>query len=91
MDRYSDNVLDYLQYFRIFVTFQMAQLKVEATLKDMLEQKNKLAYENGKLQSELTQVKTELSVVTVESTTAVQQKKMNEILQDKFLKVTIFY
>lgn len=69
----------------------MAQLKVEATLKDMLEQKNKLAYENGKLQSELTQVKTELSVVTVESTTAVQQKKMNEILQDKFLKVTIFY
>lgn len=91
MDRYSDNVLDYLQYFRIFVAFQMAQLKVEATLKDMLEQKNKLAYENGKLQSELTQVKTELSVVTVESTTAVQQKKMNEILQDKFLKVTIFY
>ncbi|PVD36717.1 hypothetical protein C0Q70_03703 [Pomacea canaliculata] len=65
---------------------QMAQLKVEATLKDMLEQKNKLAYENGKLQSELTQVKTELSVVTVESTAAVQQKKMNEILQDKFLK-----
>ncbi|XP_025079864.1 coiled-coil domain-containing protein 150-like [Pomacea canaliculata] len=68
---------------------QMAQLKVEATLKDMLEQKNKLAYENGKLQSELTQVKTELSVVTVESTAAVQQKKMNEILQDKFLKPEI--
>ncbi|GFO30928.1 coiled-coil domain-containing protein 150-like [Plakobranchus ocellatus] len=63
---------------------QNTQRRVEDALSEMLEQKNRLAYENGKLQSKLTQVQQELEDTAQEQGDIVQLRKLSQSLQTKY-------
>ncbi|KAK6176820.1 hypothetical protein SNE40_015048 [Patella caerulea] len=65
---------------------QSSQKKIEETLKDMLDQKNKLAYENGKLQSQVTQMRSELQSAQKDLSDVPQLRKLSKGLQDKYSK-----
>ncbi|XP_071109363.1 coiled-coil domain-containing protein 150-like [Haliotis cracherodii] len=63
---------------------QMSHKKVHSTLKEMMEQKNKLAYENGRLQSQIHQLKDDLDLATRGQLDAGHIKKLNQALQEKY-------
>lgn len=60
---------------------------METTLKEMLDQKSKLAYENGKLQSQVAQITSDLATAQAASTDVTQLRKVNEALQEKLAQV----
>ncbi|BFZ23483.1 hypothetical protein BsWGS_26522 [Bradybaena similaris] len=65
---------------------QATQRTVEAALKEMMEQKTKLAYENGKLQALVDQLQQELAMVTKDHMSTFQLRKLTESLQVKYAK-----
>ena len=67
----------------------MTQRKVETTLKDMMEQKNKLAYDNGKLQSQVTQLSQDLAAAQAQCSDIAQLRKVNEMAQAKVIQVSV--
>ena len=69
---------------------QNTQRRVEDALSEMLEQKNRLAYENGKLQSTLRQLTQELEEATREQGDIVQLRKLSQSLQAKYTQVSCF-
>ncbi len=56
---------------------------------DMLEQKNKLAYEKGRLQSKVDQLQKEVEQLAGAHTDSVGLGKMKQALEAKLNKVTI--
>ncbi len=56
---------------------------------DMLEQKNKLAYEKGRLQSKVDQLQKEVEQLAEAHTDSVGLGKMKQALEAKLNKVTI--
>ena len=68
---------------------QVTQRKVETTLKDMMEQKNKLAYDNGKLQSQVTQLSQDLAAAQAQCSDTAQLRKVNEMAQAKVIQVSV--
>ena len=76
-----------MHYQPFFV--QMTQRKVETTLKDMMEQKNKLAYDNGKLQSQVTQLSQDLAAAQAQCSDTAQLRKVNEMAQAKVIQVSV--
>lgn len=53
----------------------------------MMEQKNKLAYENGRLQSQVSQLQGQLELMTSTQDEASQYRKMNDGIQIRYDKV----
>ena len=76
----------YLQ--EIVFLLQAAQQHVEKTMTDMLEQKNKLAYDKGRLQSKVDQLQRDLESLANAQTELVQSKKLNASLEVKYHKVS---
>ncbi|XP_060580198.1 coiled-coil domain-containing protein 150-like isoform X3 [Ruditapes philippinarum] len=77
---------------------QQAQKHVENTLKEMMDQKNKLAYENGRLQTQVEQATIELESLRKTDLEVTKYKQISEALASKYsqceteiseLKVTI--
>ena len=68
---------------------QMTQRKVETTLKDMMEQKSKLAYDNGKLQSQVTQLSQDLAAAQAQCSDTAQLRKVTEMAQAKVIQVSV--
>ncbi|XP_076451645.1 uncharacterized protein LOC143287500 isoform X2 [Babylonia areolata] len=66
---------------------QTTHRKVESTLKEMVEQKNKLAYDNGKLQSQVTQLKQDLTAAQTTCSDNTQLRKVNEMVQGKLVQL----
>ncbi|KAK7094021.1 coiled-coil domain-containing protein 150-like isoform X2 [Littorina saxatilis] len=66
---------------------QMTQRKVETTLQDMVEQKNKLAYDNGRLQSQAAQLTQDLATAQAQCTDTAHLRKVNEAAQTKLMQV----
>lgn len=54
----------------------------------MVEQKNKLAYENGKLRSTVSRLQQEISDVTRDQADITQLRRLTESLQAKYTKVS---
>ncbi|XP_033763088.1 coiled-coil domain-containing protein 150-like isoform X3 [Pecten maximus] len=69
-----------------YETHKTASTKIEDTMKDMMEQKNKLAYDNGRLQSQVSQLTAQLDVLSGSQTEISQYRKLNQELQKKFDK-----
>ncbi|XP_060075980.1 coiled-coil domain-containing protein 150-like [Ylistrum balloti] len=69
-----------------YETQKVANTKIEDTMKDMMEQKNKLAYENGRLQSQVSQLTAQLDVLTGSHTEVSQYRKQSQDLQKKWDK-----
>ncbi|XP_055863474.1 coiled-coil domain-containing protein 150-like isoform X2 [Biomphalaria glabrata] len=65
---------------------QVTQKKIEETLNAMMEQKNKLAYENGKLQSTINQLNLELGESAKKKEDVNQLKTLNQSLLTKYAK-----
>ncbi|KAK0063714.1 coiled-coil domain-containing protein 150-like isoform X1, partial [Biomphalaria pfeifferi] len=65
---------------------KVTQKKIEETLNAMMEQKNKLAYENGKLQSTINQLNLELGESAKKKEDVNQLKTLNQSLQTKYAK-----
>ncbi|KAH9508698.1 hypothetical protein Btru_049657 [Bulinus truncatus] len=63
---------------------QVTQRKIEDTLNDMMEHKNKLAYENGKLQSTINQLQQEIAELMKNREDTNQLKKLNQTLKAKY-------
>ena len=72
----------------IILLLQAAQQHVEKTMADMLEQKNKLAYDKGRLQSKVDQLQRDLESLANAQTELVQSKKLNVSLEAKYHKVS---
>ena len=72
----------------IVLLLQAAQQHVEKTMADMLEQKNKLAYDKGRLQSKVDQLQRDLESLANAQTELVQSKKLNVSLEAKYHKVS---
>ena len=68
---------------------QMTQRKVETTLQEMMEQKNKLAYENGKLQSQVTQLTQDLAAAQAQCSDTAQLRKASEMAQARLVQVSV--
>ena len=66
---------------------QGSHKQVEATLKEMVEQKNKLAYEKGKLQAQVDSYQHELESLAGAQTELTQYKRITTSLEAKLSKV----
>lgn len=66
---------------------QAAQNHVEKTLKDMMDQKNKLAYENGRLQTQVEQITVELEGLRKADLECAHYRQLAEALQSKYSQV----
>lgn len=60
-------------------------------MRDMVEQKTKLAYENGRLQSQVSQMTSQLEILSGSQAEATQLRKINEGLQGRYDVVSIYY
>ncbi|CAC5405196.1 unnamed protein product [Mytilus coruscus] len=65
---------------------QETQSKVEKTMMEMMEQKNKLAYENGSLQTQVTHLTAEVDKLKNAQNDATKLKHINEGLQNRYDK-----
>ncbi|KAL8622666.1 hypothetical protein ACOMHN_009300 [Nucella lapillus] len=66
---------------------QLTQRKVDSTLQEMVEQKTRLAYANGKLQSQVTQLTQDLTAAHAQCTDTTQLRKVNEMAQSKLIQL----
>ena len=57
-------------------------------MKEMMEQKNRLAYDNGRLQSQLTQVTSQLDELKTKDTDATQNRNLYDAMQIRYEKVS---
>ncbi|KAL3862086.1 hypothetical protein ACJMK2_008081 [Sinanodonta woodiana] len=62
---------------------QETQKRVENTMKEIMEQKNKLAYENGRLQTQVDQMRADLESMSHAHKDAKQNRQLNEGLQTR--------
>ncbi|KAL5015194.1 hypothetical protein ScPMuIL_009464 [Solemya velum] len=62
------------------------QKRVEASLKEMMEQKNKYAYDNGHLQATVAQLQSQIHASVITQTEAVHLRELNTSLQEKYNK-----
>lgn len=69
-----------------FESQQETQGKVERTMMEMMEQKNKLAYENGSLQTQVTHLTAEVDKLKNAQTDATKLKHINDGLQNRYDK-----
>lgn len=53
-------------------------------MKDMMEQKNKLAYDNGRLQTEVQELRGQVDILKISSTDAEQLRTKNSSLQSRY-------
>lgn len=53
-------------------------------MKDMMEQKNKLAYDNGRLQTEVQELRGQVDILKISSTDAEQLRAKNSSLQSRY-------
>lgn len=74
-----------------FLCLKAAQKHVEKTLKDMMDQKNKLAYENGRFQTQVEQMSLELDGLRKSDLECTQYKQLAEALQSKYSQVQSTY
>lgn len=70
---------------------QQAQKHVESTLKEMMDQKNKLAYENGRLQTQVEQTTQELESLRKADLESTKYKQLAETLAAKYSQVADFF
>jgi regulator of replication initiation timing len=70
-----------------FHLIQQAQKHVENTLKEMMDQKNKLAYENGRLQTQVEQATIELESLRKTDLEVTKYKQISEALASKYSQV----
>ncbi|XP_021369483.1 coiled-coil domain-containing protein 150-like isoform X3 [Mizuhopecten yessoensis] len=75
-----------LERINSYETHKAASTKIEDTMKDMMDQKNKLAYDNGRLQSQVSQLTAQLEVLSGSHTEVSQYRKLNQDLQKKYDK-----
>lgn len=61
-----------------------SQSRVEKVMKDMMEQKNKLAYDNGRLQTEVQELRGQVDILKISSTDAEQLRTKNSSLQSRY-------
>ncbi|XP_078338802.1 coiled-coil domain-containing protein 150-like isoform X2 [Crassostrea virginica] len=61
-----------------------SQGRVEKVMKDMMEQKNKLAYDNGRLQTEVQELRGQVDILKISSTDAEQLRAKNSSLQSRY-------
>lgn len=61
-----------------------SQSRVEKVMKDMMEQKNKLAYDNGRLQTEVQELRGQVDILKISSTDAEQLRAKNSSLQSRY-------
>ena len=76
--------------FSIFCMVQQAQKHVETTLKEMMDQKNKMAYENGRLQTQLEQTTLELEALRKLDLDTNKYKTLADTLANKYGGVSVF-
>lgn len=69
-----------------FESQQETQGKVEKTMMEMMEQKNKLAYENGSLQTQVTHLTAEVEKLKNAQNDATKLKHINDGLQNRYDK-----
>ncbi|KAK3591041.1 hypothetical protein CHS0354_026055 [Potamilus streckersoni] len=62
---------------------QETQKRVENTMKEIMEQKNKLAYENGRLQTQVDQMRADMESMSHAHKDAKQNRQLNEGLQTR--------
>ena len=74
-----------------FLYFKAAQKHVEKTLKEMMDQKNKLAYENGRLQTQVEQMSAEVEGLRKADLECTQYKQLAEALQSKYSQVILAF
>jgi len=60
---------------------------VETTLKEMMEQKNKMAYENGRLQTQVEQANLELDTLRKSDLECTKYKQLADALANKYSQV----
>ncbi|XP_013416003.1 coiled-coil domain-containing protein 150-like [Lingula anatina] len=65
---------------------QQAQHQVDHVIAEMTEQKNKLAYEKGKLQSKLEQLQRDMESLSGSKAELAQLRKINQALEGKYTK-----
>lgn len=68
---------------------QSSQKQLDSTLKETTEQKNRLAYDKGRLQSQVTQLQAEVTALADTRAEAIQLNKQREAMEAKYLKVNI--
>lgn len=61
-----------------------SQSRVEKVMKDMMEQKNKLAYDNGRLQTEVQELRGQVDILKISSTDTEQLRAKNSSLQSRY-------
>ena len=76
-----------VHFIIFFSCLKAAQKHVEKTLKDMMDQKNKLAYENGRFQTQVEQMSLELEGLRKADLECTQYKQLAEALQSKYSQV----
>ena len=68
--------------------FQESQNRVEKSMQEMLEQKNKLAYENGKLQTQVAQLTSQVDLLTESSKEATKFRCISDNVQQRYDSVS---
>ncbi|XP_062594271.1 coiled-coil domain-containing protein 150-like isoform X2 [Saccostrea cucullata] len=61
-----------------------SQNRVENVMKEMMEQKNKLAYENGRLQTEVQELRGQVDILKTSSTDSEHLRAKNSSLQSRY-------
>ncbi len=70
---------------------QLSQKQIEEAMTEMMQAKNKLAYENGVLQSRLEQFSLDLSNQSTIKADNSQLREKNQALQNQYNKVSNFF
>ncbi|KAJ7990627.1 hypothetical protein DPEC_G00302350 [Dallia pectoralis] len=70
---------------------QEAQQQVEQMLKELIDSKNKLAYEKGSLQTQVDQLQEEVRELKVARAESVQQRKRSSVLKNKYTQTLTCY
>ena len=70
-----------------FVCLQVSQQQIEQSIKEMLEQKNKLAYDKGKLETKVEQLQREMENLATAQVDLAQLRKLHNATEAKLNKV----
>ena len=70
-------------------SFKVSQQQIEQSIKEMLEQKNKLAYDKGKLESKVEQLQREMENLASAQVDLSQLRKLQNSTEAKLNKVCV--
>ena len=68
---------------------QATQKQIESTLTTLTDQKNRLAYEKGRLENHVQQLQTELQELNARIVEHRKVKELNQSLQNKYKQVNL--